>query len=100
MAQSAAESRKTPLHIDPFWEKPTVTPPLSWDKWTQQWKLALLAKKGIQLELLMNGLPFTATAQYNIRGACRKPYTSNRKGSESSQSSIKGKLAKSMRKDR
>ena len=50
MAQSAAESKKTPLHVDAFWEKPTATPPTTWDKWTQQWKLALLAKEGIQLE--------------------------------------------------
>ena len=55
MAQSSAESKKTPLHVDAFWEKPTVTPALSWDKWTQQWKLALLATEGIQIELLLNG---------------------------------------------
>ena len=59
MAQSAVDSGKTPLHIDAFWEKPTITPPLSWDKWTQQWKLALLAKARIQLENLING-PFPA----------------------------------------
>ena len=57
MEQSAADSRKSPLQIDAFWEKPTITPPLSWDKWTQQWKLALLAKEGIQLETLINGPP-------------------------------------------
>ena len=57
MAQSAADSRKSPLQIDAFWEKPTITPPLSWDKWTQQWKLALLVKEGIQLETLINGPP-------------------------------------------
>ena len=28
MAQSAVDSRKTPLHIDAFWEKATITPPL------------------------------------------------------------------------
>ena len=61
MAQSAAESRKTPLHVDAFWEKTNVTPPLWWNKWTQQWKLPLLAKKGIQLELLLNGPPSTVT---------------------------------------
>ena len=27
MAQSAVHSRNTPLHIDAFWEKPTITPP-------------------------------------------------------------------------
>ena len=42
-------------------EKPTATPPLTWDKWTQQWKLALLAKEGIQLENLLNDPPTAAT---------------------------------------
>ena len=57
MAQSAAESKKTLLHVDEFWEKPTATPPLTWDVWTQQWKLALLAKEGTQLENLLNDPP-------------------------------------------
>ena len=61
MAQSAAESRKTRLHVDAFLEKPTVTPLLSWDKGTQQWKLALLANEGIQLEQLLNGPCSTVT---------------------------------------
>ena len=56
MAQPAAE-KKTPLHVDAFWEKPTATPPLTWDKWTQQGKLALLAKEGIQLKSLLNDPP-------------------------------------------
>ena len=61
MAQSAAESKKTPLHIEAFWEKPTATPPLTWDKWHQQWKLALLAKVGIQLDNLLNDPPAAVT---------------------------------------
>ena len=61
MAQQAIDSRKTPLHVDAFWEKPTITPPSSWDKWTQQWKLPLLAKEGIQLETLLNGPPPAVT---------------------------------------
>ena len=61
MAQSAADSKKTPLHIEAFWENPTATPPLTWDKWTQQWKLALLAKEGIQLDNLLNDPPSTVT---------------------------------------
>ena len=31
------------------------------DKWTQQWKLALLAKEGIQLDNLLNDPPSTVT---------------------------------------
>ena len=61
MVQSAADSKKTPLHIEAFWEKPTPTPPLTWDNRTQQWKLALLAKEGIQLDNLLKDLPATVT---------------------------------------
>ena len=61
MAQSAAKSKKTPLHVDAFLEKPTATPPLTWDKWKQQWKLALPAKEGTQLERLLNDPPATET---------------------------------------
>ena len=57
MAQSAAESKKTSLHVVAFWEKSTATPSLTWEKWTQQWKLALLAKEGIQLDNLLNDPP-------------------------------------------
>ena len=61
LAQSAAESKETPLHVDAFWENPSATSPVTWDKWTQQWKLALLAKEGIQLELLLKEPPATVT---------------------------------------
>ena len=61
MEQSALDSRKTPLLIDAFWKKPFIKAQLSWEKWTQQWKLALLAKKGIQLERLLNGPPSAFT---------------------------------------
>ena len=61
MAQSATESKKTPLHIEAFWEKPTATPPLTWDKWIQQWKLALIAKEGIQIDNLLNDPPAAVT---------------------------------------
>ena len=70
MAQSAADFRKTPLNINAFWEKPTVTTPLSWDKWTQQWKLALLATERIQLETLINGPPSAVT--YPPEPICEK----------------------------
>ena len=61
MDQSAADSKKTPLNIEAFWEKPTATPPLTWDKGIQQWKLALLAKEEIQLDNLLNDPPSTIT---------------------------------------
>ena len=61
MAQSAVDSRKINLPIDSSWEKLTITPPFSWDIWTQQWKLTLVAKEGIQLESLLNGPPPAVT---------------------------------------
>ena len=98
MAQPAAESKKPPLQNDAFWEKRTATPPLTWDKWTQQWKLALLAKEGIQLELLLKGPPANChiSTRTDTRGTSGEPYTSNGKGQQSSQSATQGKLAKSM----
>ena len=57
MAQSAVVARKTPLNIDVVWENATITSPLSWEKWTQQMKLALLAKEGIQLRILLKRPP-------------------------------------------
>ena len=61
MAQSAAESKKTTLHVDAFWEKPTATPSLTWEKWTQKRKLALISKEGIQLDNLLNDPPTAVT---------------------------------------
>ena len=60
MALSATDSQRTLLHIHVFWEKATITP-LSWEKRTQQWKLALLSKEEIQLEILLNGPPTALT---------------------------------------
>ena len=42
MAQSAVKECAI-LGIEPFWEKPTVEPPLRWDRWQIMLKLALLA---------------------------------------------------------
>ena len=80
MAQSAAESRKTPFYVDAFWEKPTVTPPLFWDKWTQLWKLALLAKEGIQLDHLLNGPLSTVT--YRTEPTYEKPVENHTQATE------------------
>ena len=55
MAQSA--TKRTPLGIDPFWDKPTPDPPLRWEKWRVQYKLALLAKENIILDTLRGPKP-------------------------------------------
>ena len=55
MAQPA--TKRTPLGIDPFWDKPTPDPPLRWEKWRVQYKLALLAKENIILDTLLGPKP-------------------------------------------
>ena len=55
MAQSA--TKRTPLEIDPFWDKPTPDSPLRWEKWRVQYKLALLAKENIILDTLLGPKP-------------------------------------------
>ena len=55
MAQPATKC--TPLGIDPFCDKPTPDPPLRWEKWIVQYKLALLAKENIILDTLLGPKP-------------------------------------------
>ena len=80
MAQSAADSKKTPLHIEAFWEKPTATPTLTWDKWTQNWKLALLAKEGIQLDTLLDDPP--ASVNYPPEPTYEEPVENHTQATE------------------
>ena len=54
MAQSATkDSGKSPLGIQPFWEKATLEPPIRWEFWRIQLKLAILAREGIEVDLLL-----------------------------------------------
>ena len=58
MAQSALkDSGKSPLGIQPFWEKATLEPPLRWEYWRTQLKLAILALEGIVVDLLLADPP-------------------------------------------
>ena len=75
-----ADSKKTPLHIEAFWEKLTATPPLTWDKWTQQWKLALLAKERIQLDTLLDDP--TATVTYPPEPVYEEPVENHTQATE------------------
>ena len=52
MAQSATTERAL-LGIEPFWEKPTLEPPLRWDRWQIMLKLAIMAKEGISIDILL-----------------------------------------------
>ena len=54
MAQSAIKDNgKSPLGIQPFWEKATLEPPLRWEYWRTQLKLAIVAREGIIVDLLL-----------------------------------------------
>ena len=58
MAQSAIEDNgKSPLGIQIFWEKATLEPHLRWEYWRTQLKLAILAREGIIVDLLLVNPP-------------------------------------------
>ena len=71
MAQSARESRKTPLSIEPFWERPTSDPPIRWEKWRIQVKLAILARENITIDTLLQPKPTTSDRQWNQSTRCQ-----------------------------
>ena len=52
MAQSANKERAI-LEIEPFWAKPTLEPPLQWNRWQIMLKLAIMAKEGISIDILL-----------------------------------------------
>ena len=56
MAQSSTQER-TPLGIEPFWEKSSADPPMKWEKWQMQAKLAFLPKENIALDTLLEPKP-------------------------------------------
>ena len=56
MAQSATKERAL-LGIEPFWEKPTLEPPLRWDRWQIKLKLAIMAEEGISIDILPDDPP-------------------------------------------
>ena len=60
MAQSAVNERAL-LGIEPFWEKPTLEPPLRWHRRQMMLKLAKLAKKGISIDTLREDSPDKVT---------------------------------------
>ena len=56
MAQSANKERAI-LEIEPFWAKPTLEPPLQWNRWQIMLKLAIMAKEGISIDILLSDPP-------------------------------------------
>ena len=60
MAQSSVKERAL-LEIEPFWEKPTLEPPLRRDRWQIMLKLAILAEEGISINTLREDPPVKVT---------------------------------------
>ena len=60
MAQSATKERAL-LGIELFWEKPTLELPLRWDRWQIMLKLAIVAKEGISIDILLGDRPDKVT---------------------------------------
>ena len=58
--QSATKERAL-LRIEPFGEKPTLEPPLRWDRWQIMQKLAIMAKEGISIDILLEDPPDKVT---------------------------------------
>ena len=56
MAQSELKG-KTIIGLEPFWEKPSSNPPIPWEKWRSQLKMAIVAKTNIQVEDLLREKP-------------------------------------------
>ena len=60
MAQSATKELAI-FGIEPFWEKPTLEPPLQWDRWQVMLKLAIMAKERISIDTLLDDPPDKVT---------------------------------------
>ena len=56
MAQSDSKGRTT-LGLEPFFDKPNSNPPIPWEKWRSQLKMALVAKTNIELDELLQERP-------------------------------------------
>ena len=56
MAQSDKIGRTAP-ELEPVWEKPSSNPPILWEKWRSQLKMALVAKTNIELDELLQQRP-------------------------------------------
>ena len=74
MAQPETKERAL-LGIEPFWEKPTLEPPLRWDSWQIMLKLAIMPKEGISIDILLEDpqdkviLPPEPIYEYNIENS-------------------------------
>ena len=60
MAQSELKG-KSILGLEPIWERPSSNPPIPWEKWRSQIKMAIVAKTNIQVEDLLREKPTSVT---------------------------------------
>ena len=101
MQQSATDSRKARLNTRLFLEKATITPALSWEKWIQQRKLALLSKRG---NTTRNPPQRTTSKSHIPVQTCVRGTRENHKQAtehdKDSQSATNGDEAKLMHQDR
>ena len=51
MAQPAGY--KNLMSIPPIWQNATAEPPMEWTKWTSRMEIAVLAKNGIEVRILL-----------------------------------------------
>ena len=58
MARSDKIGRKA-LGLETFWDKPNSNPPIPWEKWGSQLKMALVAKTNIELDERLQERPTT-----------------------------------------
>ena len=55
------QSKRALLGIKPFWQRPTLEPPLRWESWQIMLKLAILAKEGLLIDTLREDPPDKVT---------------------------------------
>ena len=65
MARSAPKER-APFGIETFWELSTMEPPLRWERWRINLKLAILAKEGISIDIPREAPPENVTLPPNL----------------------------------
>ena len=77
MAQSTPKER-TLLGIKPFWDRPTLKPPLRWERKRIIWKMATLAKEGISISYNTRGIPVKAVSltYFNLGTEARRIFGS------------------------
>ena len=51
-----AQSAKTPLGVNPFWEQ-RATPPIEWKQWLSTLKMAIMARDSIEVDKLLKLKP-------------------------------------------